>query len=74
MCSQFGLSKVYHSIQDTVQEKASLIMAYESQHDKQFDELLKTLKTYGEAVGYEGALEGYLTSGIGMYERIWKLL
>ena len=74
MLSKFKLIKEYHCINETIQDKSNLIMAYSSQHDKQFEEVKIILEQYGEAIGYEGMIDESRILRKGLYERIWKLV
>jgi len=73
ICRQFRIIKEYHCISETILDKVNLIMAYQSQHTKTFDEVKGTLSDYGEAILYEGIVEGNPLPKKGLYERLWKM-
>ena len=73
MRSQFNIEKEYQDIEETLRYKAGLVMAYSSQHQMGFDEIMSNLQVYGEAIGYEGALDGRLSNGIVICERVRRL-
>lgn len=69
---EIGIASFYNDITSKIHDKATLYMAYLSQHSKKRSEIYDVLLKYGEAIGLEGMHMNRSLQDGRLYERLWR--
>ncbi len=68
---KWNLNPLYNPVKKYVENKTKLCMAYQSQIQSTWDEMLEVFVHYGKAIGYEGSYVNRPLNSYELYERFW---
>lgn len=68
---KWNLNPIYNPVKKHVENKTKLCMAYQSQFQSAWDEMLEMFIHYGKAIGYEGSYMNRPLNSYELYERFW---